>query len=73
MVMMENYEMKSPKFLPAGKIAIGIKYTRDGIEIVENLQSIGYAFRKASRKDAKSKLKFSSQIQELLNKHSEDD
>ena len=42
MVMMENYEMKSPKFLPAGKIAIGIKYTRDGIEIVENLQSIGY-------------------------------
>lgn len=38
-----------------------------------DLQSIGYAFRKASRKDAKSKLKFSSQIQELLNKHSEDD
>lgn len=42
MVMMENYEMKSSKFLPTGKIAIGIKYTRDGIEIVENLQSIGY-------------------------------
>lgn len=42
MVMMENYEMKSSKFLPTGKIAIGIKYTRDSIEIVENLQSIGY-------------------------------
>ena len=42
MVMMENYEAKRPKFLPAGKIAIGIKYTRDGIEIAENLQSIGY-------------------------------
>ena len=42
MVMMENYEEKRPKFLPAGKIAIGIKYTRDGIEIAENLQSIGY-------------------------------
>ena len=42
MVMMENYEVKRPKFLPAGKIAIGIKYTRDGIEIAENLQSIGY-------------------------------
>lgn len=42
MVMMENYEIKSSKFLPTGKIAIGIKYTRDGIEIVENLQSIGY-------------------------------
>ena len=42
MVMMENYETKRPKFLPEGKIAIGIKYTRDGIEIAENLQSIGY-------------------------------
>ena len=42
MVMMEIYEAKRPKFLPAGKIAIGIKYTRDGIEIAENLQSIGY-------------------------------
>lgn len=42
MVMMENYEAKRPKFLPAGKIAIGIKYTRDGIEIAENLQSIRY-------------------------------
>ena len=42
MVMMENYEAKRPEFLPAGKIAIGIKYTRDGIEIAENLQSIGY-------------------------------
>ena len=42
MVMMENYEVKRPKFLPSGKIAIGIKYTRDGIEIAENLQSIGY-------------------------------
>ena len=42
MVMMENYEIKSPKFLHTGNIAIGIKYTRDSIEIVENLQSIGY-------------------------------
>ena len=42
MVMMENYEAKRPEFLTAGKIAIGIKYTRDGIEIAENLQSIGY-------------------------------
>lgn len=42
MVMMENYETKSPKFLPTGNIAIGIKYTRDSIEIVEKLQNIGY-------------------------------
>ena len=42
MVMMENYDTKSIKFLPSGKLAIGIKYTRDGIEIAENLQSIGY-------------------------------
>jgi hypothetical protein len=37
-----------------------------------DLQSIGYAFRKANKKDTKTKLKFSSQIQELLDNHSED-
>ena len=42
MVMMENYEEKKQKFLLTGKLAVGIKYTRDGIEIAENLQSIGY-------------------------------
>lgn len=42
MVMMENYEGKKQKFLPTGKLAVGIKYTKDGIEIAENLQSIGY-------------------------------
>ena len=42
MVMMENYEGKKQKFLTTGKLAVGIKYTRDGIEIAENLQSIGY-------------------------------
>ena len=42
MVMMENYDVRSKNFLQSGKLAIGIKYTRDGIEIAENLQSIGY-------------------------------
>ena len=42
MVMMENYDGKKQKFLTTGKLAVGIKYTRDGIEIVENLQSIEY-------------------------------
>lgn len=42
MVMMENYVLKSPKFLPQGKIAIGLKYTRESMDIVSNLKSIGY-------------------------------
>lgn len=42
MVMMENYESKSKNFLPSGKLAIGIKYTKDSMEIVEHLSSIGY-------------------------------
>lgn len=42
MVMMKNYEGKKQKFLPTGKLAVGIKYTRDSMEIAENLQSIGY-------------------------------
>lgn len=42
MVMMESYDVKSSRFIPTGKLAVGVKYTRDGIEIAENLHSIGY-------------------------------
>lgn len=42
MVMMEQFENKSTKFLPNGQIAIGIKYTKDSMEIVEHLTEIGY-------------------------------
>lgn len=42
MVMMESYDVKCSRFIPTGKLAVGVKYTRDGIEIAENLHSIGY-------------------------------
>lgn len=42
MVMMENYDAKNKNFLTSGKIAVGIKYTKDSMEIVENLSTIGY-------------------------------
>ena len=42
MVMMENFADKCVKFLPQGKIAIGIKYTKDSMEIVEHLSEIGF-------------------------------
>lgn len=42
MVMMENYANKSVKFLSNGKLAVGIKWTKNSMEIVENLKSIGY-------------------------------
>lgn len=42
MVMMENYANKSAIFLRNGKLAIGIKYTKDSMEIIEHLQTIGY-------------------------------
>ncbi|MGN0309590.1 MAG: hypothetical protein ACI4C3_03230, partial [Bacteroides sp.] len=42
MVMMENFETKRGKFLPSGRLAVGIKYTRDGIEIANGLPSVGY-------------------------------
>ena len=42
MVMMENYDNKSNQFLATGKLAIGIKYTKDSMEIVEHLTNIGY-------------------------------
>ena len=42
MVMMENYDTKCKSFLSSGEIAIGIKYTKDSMEIVEHLSSIGF-------------------------------
>lgn len=42
MVMMEQYDTKKKSFLTSGKIAIGIKYTKDSMEIVEHLATIGY-------------------------------
>ncbi len=42
MVMMENYDSKSKNFITTGKIAIGIKYTKDSMEIVQHLSTIGY-------------------------------
>lgn len=42
MVMMENFTDKSKNFLSSGKLAIGIKYTKDSMEIVEHISNIGY-------------------------------
>jgi len=42
MVMMEQYENKCKSFLPAGKIAIGLKLTKASLEINNQLPSIGY-------------------------------
>ena len=42
MVMMENYDTKSTHFLANGKLAIGIKLTKESMEIVENISNIGY-------------------------------
>ena len=42
MVMMENYDGKSHGFMSSGKLAVGVKYTPDSMEIVEKLSSIGY-------------------------------
>lgn len=42
MVMMENYSCKSDSFLLSGKLAIGVKYSKDSMRIIENLKSIGY-------------------------------
>lgn len=42
MVMMENYASKSASFAVIGKLAIGIKYTERGLEIINNISKIGY-------------------------------
>ncbi len=42
MVMMEQYVNKSQQFLNNGKLAIGIKYTKDSMEIVQHLPTLGF-------------------------------
>ncbi len=42
MVMMEDFAVKSPKFLPDGKIAVGVKMNREGVSVIENLHTVGY-------------------------------
>jgi len=42
MVMMEHYVDKCAKFLSDGRLAVGIKYTKDSMAIVEHLSNIGY-------------------------------
>ena len=49
MVMMENFAEKSVKFLSDGKIAIGIKYTKDSMDIVKHMAEIGYILFHARR------------------------
>ncbi len=41
MVMMENFAKKAPKFWETGKIAVPIRYTADGMEILSNASNIG--------------------------------
>ena len=42
MVMMEQFADKSSHFLPLGQIAIGIKMTKTGMEIIRHIDDIGY-------------------------------
>ena len=38
-------------FLPSGKLAIGVKYTKDSMDIIEHLKSIGYVLFHHRHKD----------------------
>jgi len=42
MVMMEKWNVKSLKFLEKGEIAIGLKYTKDSMDIVSNIKNVGF-------------------------------
>ncbi len=42
MVMMESFLSKSKNFLSEGKLAVGIKFTKDGMDIVEHIGKLGY-------------------------------
>ena len=50
-VVMEDFLGRSPKFVSDGKIAIGLKFSRNSMEIVENHREIGYVLFHNHRKD----------------------
>lgn len=51
MVMMENFEAKAARFLADGRIAVGLKYSRESMEIVELIGEIGYVMFHNRRRD----------------------
>ena len=51
MVMMENFGAKAVRFLADGWIAVGLKYSRESMEIVEHIGEIGYVMFHNRRRD----------------------
>ena len=52
MIMMEQYEQKRQSFIENGTLAVGIKPTKDAMEIIENIKNIGYVlFHHRSKQD----------------------
>lgn len=51
MVMMENFGTKITRFINDGRIAVGLKYSRESMEIVEHIGEIGYVMFHNRRRD----------------------
>lgn len=51
MVMMENFGAKAVRFLADGWIAVGLRYSRESMEIVEHIGEIGYMMFHNRRRD----------------------
>lgn len=51
LVMMENFEAKSSRFLADGRIAVGLKFTRDSMEIAEHIVDVKYVLFYNRRRD----------------------
>ncbi len=51
MVMMENFGTKTTRFINDGRIAVGLKYSRVSMEIVEHIGEIGYVMFHNRRRD----------------------
>lgn len=51
MVMMEKFGAKAARFLADGRIAVGLKYSRESFEIVEHIGEVGYVMFHNRRRD----------------------
>ena len=67
MVMMMNYLDRASRFLPSGQIAIGLKMTKSGMEIVRHIDDIGYILFH-TRNDEKQHLFVLQETPQLVSK-----
>lgn len=66
-VMKEGFPEKSVKFLPKSRFAVGIKYSKDSLEIAERLSNIGFILFHTRKDKDQHLFRVSNKVEVLSN------